>query len=92
FLDHGCAACHALRGVTSGVESDATGRAVLGPDLTHVGSRVHLGAGTLPNGEEAMLHWITDVQAHKPGARMPSFGHLDRETLAAIAAYLAALK
>ena len=92
FLDHGCAACHVLRGVTNDVASGAAGPATLGPDLTHVGSRLHLGAGTLPNGEEAMLRWISDVQAHKPGARMPSFGHLDRETLAALAAYLVPLK
>ncbi|HEY0858774.1 MAG TPA: cytochrome c oxidase subunit II [Albitalea sp.] len=88
FLDHGCAACHVLRGVASRAE----GPGALGPDLTHVGGRLHLGAGTIANGEQAMLNWITDVQAHKPGARMPSFGHLDRETLVALAAYLVDLK
>jgi len=63
FLDHGCAACHTVRGhAESGV---------LGPDLTHVGSRLHLGAGVLRNHRGALAQWITSVQALKPGARMP---------------------
>jgi cytochrome c oxidase subunit II len=84
FLEHGCAGCHTIRGV-------AEARS-LGPDLTHVGSRLHLGAGTLPNDRDALARWIADPQAFKPGARMPSFGHLDRATLDALAAYLAQLR
>lgn len=83
LLQHGCAGCHAVRGVA--------GESHLGPDLTHVGSRLYLGAGTVPNGRDALTGWIADVQAYKPGARMPSFGHLDRATLDALAAYLAQL-
>ncbi|MDQ7746759.1 cytochrome c oxidase subunit II [Hydrogenophaga pseudoflava] len=79
-----CAGCHTVRGVAEG--------AALAPDLTHVASRLHLGAGTLPNGHEALARWIADVQALKPGARMPSYGHLDRATLDALAAYLAQLR
>lgn len=79
-----CAGCHTVRGVAEG--------AALAPDLTHVASRLHLGAGTLPNGPESLARWIADVQALKPGARMPSYGHLDRATLDALAAYLAQLK
>lgn len=84
FLEHGCAGCHAVRGVT--------GETNLGPDLTHVGSRLHLGAGTLPTSRDTLAQWIADVHAFKPGARMPSFGHLDRPTLDALAAYLAHLE
>jgi cytochrome c oxidase subunit 2 len=84
FVQHRCHACHTVRGV-----SDA-GR--LGPDLTHVGSRVALGAGTLPNGSESMARWLSDVQELKAGARMPSYERLDRQTLDAIAAWLSSLQ
>jgi cytochrome c oxidase subunit 2 len=40
FLASGCGACHTIRGTAAG--------GVIGPDLTHVGSRVSLGAGILP--------------------------------------------
>lgn len=84
FFDHNCASCHAIRGTR------AAGH--LGPDLTHVASRLYLGAGTLRNHRQALSHWIADTQSLKPGARMPSFGHIDDETLAAMAAYLDTLR
>lgn len=85
FLDHGCAACHAVRGT-----ADGGGR---GPDLTHVAGRLHLGAGTLPNdGAAAMARWLTGVQDLKPGAHMPSITHLPPDALDALAAYLAHLR
>jgi cytochrome c oxidase subunit 2 len=84
FLDHGCAACHALRGVAEG--------SLLGPDLTHVGGRMHLGAGVLRNHREAIAQWIVGVQQLKPGARMPSFQHIDSATLDALSSYLASLE
>ncbi len=80
FLTQGCAACHTIRGVSE------TGRG--GPDLTHVGSRLMLGAGTLANGPAAMSAWLTGVQQLKPGAAMPSYHHLDAPTLQALSAYL----
>jgi cytochrome c oxidase subunit 2 len=80
FLAQHCNACHTVRGVA--------GESRLGPDLTHVGSRLYLGAGTLRNQSGAMAHWVADVQAIKPGARMPSSGDMDSGTLAALAAYL----
>jgi cytochrome c oxidase subunit 2 len=80
FLANGCGSCHALRGVAEGNG--------LGPDLTHVGSRLHLGAGTLRNDVQAMARFVTHVQEVKPGARMPSFAHLDGETVDALASYL----
>jgi cytochrome c oxidase subunit 2 len=81
FVEHGCTACHARRGV-----ADGGGR---GPDLTHVAGRLYLAAGTLPNDAASLARWIADVQAVKPGARMPSYGHLDAATLDALAAFLA---
>lgn len=80
FLEQRCNACHTVRGVSE------EGR--LGPDLTHVGSRLYLGAGTLRNSPGAMAHWVADVQAIKPGARMPSSSGMDAGTLVALAAWL----
>ena len=84
FVAQRCTACHAVRGVSE------EGR--LGPDLTHVGSRLYLGAGTVRNGAAAMQRWIAHVQQVKPGARMPSFGERDAATLEAMAAWLESLK
>jgi len=83
FVRSGCASCHRIAGV-------AAGR--LGPDLSHVASRHTLGAMFLRNDAATLRAWITDVQAIKPGARMPSFSHLDAPTLDALVAYLATLR
>lgn len=87
FLQH-CAGCHAVRGVSPGPALPV----VLGPDLTHVGSRLQLAAGTLPNDRATLARWIADPEAHKPGARMPGFTHLSDDNVAALAAYLESLR
>ena len=84
FTDRGCAACHAVHGLADG--------AVAGPDLTHVASRGHLGAGTLANGPGAAGRWLAEVQQLKPGARMPSAHHLPADERAALGAFLDALE
>lgn len=84
FLANGCGACHTIRG------TPADGR--VGPDLTHVGSRLSLGAGILPNEPDDFAHWIAETEAIKPGVRMPSFGMLPDAQIRAIAAYLERLK
>lgn len=84
FIAHRCTVCHTVRGVSE------EGR--LGPDLTHVGSRLHLGAGTVRNDAAAMQRWIAHVQTVKPGVRMPSYGDRDTESLEAMAAWLDTLK
>jgi cytochrome c oxidase subunit II len=84
FVAQRCDACHTVRGVT--------GDSRLGPDLTHVGSRMHLAAGTIANTDQGRAHWLAHVQQVKPGARMPSYDRLDAATLAAIADWLGALK
>jgi cytochrome c oxidase subunit II len=84
FERHGCGACHRIAGTA------AQGR--VGPDLSHVGSRATLGAGILPNTEEAMARFIARPQEIKPGQHMPAFGMLAPEDIRAIAAYLRALQ
>ena len=84
FLASGCGACHSIRG------TKADG--VVGPDLTHVGGRLSLGAGILPNDTESLIRWITHTESVKPGVHMPHFGMLQEEEFRALAAYLESLK
>jgi cytochrome c oxidase subunit II len=83
FVALGCGACHAVRGLTEGR---------LGPDLTQVGARRSLAAGTLKNGVGNLAGWIASAQHLKPGNRMPSYDQLHGPQLRALAAYLESLK
>lgn len=79
FLQAGCIACHAVRG------TPAAG--VLGPDLTHVGSRRRIASGILDNNAENLTRWIQDPQAVKPGALMTKL-LIEPEALEALVYYL----
>jgi len=84
FLVNGCSACHTIRG------TGADG--VVGPDLTHVGSRLSLGAGILPNDPATFAKWIARTHELKPAVTMPHFGMLPPDELHALAAYLESLQ
>lgn len=84
FLDSGCGACHRIRG------TDATGR--VGPDLTHVGSRRSVGAGTLPMAETSLAEWIREPAQFKPGVEMPAYHMLAAADAAALTEYLRGLE
>jgi cytochrome c oxidase subunit 2 len=84
FLSHGCGGCHAIRG-TSAIGT-------IGPDLTHFGSRMSLGAATLPNDQAEIARWIADNQHIKPENRMPPFGIFSRSELASLSKFLSSLK
>ncbi len=84
FLSSGCGTCHTVRGTA------ADGK--LGPDLTHIGSRRSIAAGSFPNNKGTLAGWIADTQHLKGGARMPSYGSLSGEELRAVAGYLGSLK
>lgn len=64
FLGSGCAACHTIRGTRAA--------GTLGPDLTHVGSRLTLAAATVANTPGHLGGWIADPQSIKPGSLMPA--------------------
>ena len=66
--------------------------APIGPDLTHVGSRLTLAGGALPNTIADLERWIGNPAAIKPGSLMPPFGALGPEDLRALAAYLKELR
>lgn len=84
FMANGCGACHSIKG------TDAAG--TIGPDLSHVGSRASLGAGILPVSADTIARFIRDPDIVKPGSHMPAFHMLPEADIAAIAAYLAALR
>ncbi|WP_149494901.1 cytochrome c oxidase subunit II [Roseiconus lacunae] len=86
FWRRGCPACHTIRGT----EADGS----VGPDLTHFGSRMTIGAGILPNESDALKRWIVRTHRVKPGVEMPGFESLINapEELDALVAYLEALR
>jgi cytochrome c oxidase subunit II len=79
FLSEGCAGCHTIRGTAAG--------GTIGPDLTHVASRMELAAGTLPNSRGNLAAWIANPQQLKPGNGMPPT-NLPSENLNALLDYL----
>ena len=83
FLTSGCVLCHAVRGTPA--------RGELGPDLTHLASRLTLAAGTLPNTAGHRYGWVANPQAIKPGSKMPA-ASLSPHQLDAIVRYLGTLR
>jgi cytochrome c oxidase subunit 2 len=82
FTRNACVGCHTIRGVSAGV---------LGPDLTHFGSRTTLAAGMFPNTVDNVTAWLRDPPAIKPGTKMPNLG-LSEADARALATYLVSLK
>jgi len=83
FLAGPCSACHAITGTPA--------YGTVGPNLTHIASRLTIGAGTLPNTRGNLGGWVVDPQAIKPGVRMPS-NQLEPKDLRALLDYLETLK
>lgn len=91
-----CIACHTVQGVSPGI---------VGPNLTHVGSRTTIAAGLYPNDFEHLTRWIKNAPAMKAmnypeGQGMPpmapglpnTMAQFDDQQIADIAAYLLSLK
>jgi len=90
FKTAACIGCHTVKGVSFGV---------IGPNLTHVGSRTTIASALYPNDHAHLVAWIKNAPAMKPGSQMmalgmgaaASGGYTDQQ-IADIAAYLSALK
>ncbi len=80
FLTKGCTGCHALNAVKFS-------RNLLGPNLSNVGARKYIAAGTLRNTDENLARWIHNPQAIKHGVLMLNLGLTDDEART-VAAYL----
>ncbi len=78
-----CTACHAVAGTSA--------NGVIGPNLTHIGSRQTLAAGLLSNSTPNLERWLRNPQAVKPGSLMPNLG-LSEPEVASLVAYLQHLK
>ncbi|MDD9951030.1 MAG: cytochrome c oxidase subunit II [Zetaproteobacteria bacterium] len=86
-----CAVCHTLAGTPSEEQEKsmlALGTPKQGPNLSNLGSRKMLGAGTRWNNQRNFIEWVKNPQSIKPGATMTAFGHLSEEELLALSAYL----
>ena len=83
FLEQQCAMCHTIRG------TGAFGH--VAPDLTRIGSRTTLAAGTMPNTRGHLAAWILDPQGIKPGSFMPPT-YLEPQDLHALLDYLEGLE
>jgi cytochrome c oxidase subunit 2 len=83
FQTASCATCHAVRGSAAGGH--------IGPDLTHLMSRMTLAAGALENTRGNLAGWIANPQTIKPGNIMPTVP-LHGTDLQGLVAYLETLK
>lgn len=84
FFRGECHSCHTIRGTPANGTS--------GPDLTHVGGRKSLAAGTLNNHIGTMAGWIAGAQDVKPGNRMPSSLAYTGVELRALSTWLGSLE
>jgi cytochrome c oxidase subunit 2 len=89
-----CIACHTVKGVP-------TAAGIIGPNLTHVGSRTTIAGGLYPNDIDHLRLWIKNAPAMKPGSLMPLFGKNEKgdtpgvytdQQIADLAAYISSLK
>jgi len=94
-----CAGCHTING-------SPIAQGQIGPNLTHVGSRIAIAAGMYVNDREHLVRWIKNARIMKAGVLMPTLGKgqydpqlkttlqsgLSDQQIADLAAYLEALK
>ena len=100
FTSSACIGCHSIAGNPAAL-------GVVGPNLTHVGSRSTIAAGRYPNVAAYLALWIKNARVMKPGVTMPTLGAneydpilkttvttggLTDQQIADIVAYLTALK
>ena len=94
-----CIGCHVITG-------NPMSQGVIGPNLTHFGSRLTIGGALYANDEQHLALWIKNARLMKPGSIMPTLGKgqydpilattltsgLSDQEIADIVAYLHALK
>lgn len=89
FMSAGCVFCHVVRGLDD-KEIDRSG-IDLGPDLTHLDSRLTIAGASLTKNRGNLAGWVIDAQHVKPGSLMPEM-HINSEELQALLVYLESLK
>jgi cytochrome c oxidase subunit 2 len=83
FVQAGCIGCHAMAG-----QPTEKLTAMIGPNLSHVGSRGSLAGNMLANTDENLARWIADPQAIKQGSLMKLPRELTADEVQALVAYL----
>jgi cytochrome c oxidase subunit 2 len=87
FTHNACIGCHQINGVTPANAN------LIGPNLTHFGSRLIIAGGVLDNNPTNLKIWILHAQDVKNGSDMPSFaGTISDSDADALVAYLESLK
>lgn len=71
FQQNKCQTCHSIRGTNA--------KGLVGPDLTHVGSRTSIAAGWLENTPENLGHWIQNPGEIKPENIMHVTGYKHKD-------------
>jgi cytochrome c oxidase subunit 2 len=82
FTSAGCAGCHAIGGISSGV---------VGPNLTHFNSRSVFAGGIFANSDNNLRLWLANPPREKPGSVMPNL-NLSADQIDNLVAYLDSLK
>ncbi|MBX9927945.1 MAG: c-type cytochrome, partial [Gemmatimonadaceae bacterium] len=100
YSSNACIGCHMVKG-------NRMSAGVIGPNLTHFGSRYTFGGGLFRTEPAVLARWIKNARAMKPGVLMNTLGKdqydpvakmtvtaggLDDRQIADIVAYLMALK
>jgi cytochrome c oxidase subunit 2 len=83
FYSNSCINCHKVDG--------SVAEGVFGPDLTHIATRMTIGAGIATFNTENLRAWMRDPSTLKPGVLMPNM-QLSEQQVDQVVAYLETLK
>lgn len=83
FMTGACISCHTIDGTAA--------QGIIGPNLTHFGSRRTIAAGVMENTPDNLARWLADPQAVKPLNKMPKL-NLSQDDIDALVQYLSSLK
>lgn len=88
FVSSGCVFCHTVRGLD--VKSIDPASIHVGPDLTHVDSRLTIAGATLTNNTNNLAGWVSDPQHIKQGSDMSAV--INPQDLQSLLDYLKTLR
>jgi cytochrome c oxidase subunit II len=83
FIQRTCANCHTVAGTAANQR--------VGPDLTHIASRLMLAGGATENTPKNLALWLHDPNIFKPASHMPNL-QLSKKDVGELLAYLETLR
>lgn len=90
FMSVGCVFCHTVQGLDD--KQIDRSSVDLGPDLTHLSSRLTIAGASLTENRGNLAGWVVDAQHVKPGSLMPEMNNINSQDLQALLIYLETLK